>query len=202
MTPETYTDQYLGNDLVAQTSPTGAITLYSYNSQINLTEVEGLLGWVQTMAYDPANDLISQTTPITSTSAAVVHMTYDPFHRLLTQTDADGNATTFVYNGPYLRFVRPPGINPGTSYSVNGVGEVSLIDSSIGQQAISYDAAGNPTGVTLETFKGASLDGRGTLDTTTRQARSSPRSTPGATCRPASTRRTSQRGPTTLTATS
>ena len=53
------------------------------------------------MAYDPANDLISQTTPITSTSAAVVRMTYDPFHRLVSQTDADGNATTYVYNGPF-----------------------------------------------------------------------------------------------------
>jgi RHS repeat-associated protein len=163
--PETYTDQYIGNDLVAQTSPTGSIMRYSYDSQVNLTEVQGPLGWVQTMAYDSANNLIAQITPISSTSAAVVRMTYDPFHRLLTQTDADGNTTTYVYNGPLLRFVLPPGAALGTTYSYNGVGELTLVDSPIGQQAISYDAAGNQTGLVLETFGGQSLNGRGTLST-------------------------------------
>ena len=163
LTREPYTDQYIGNVLVAQTDPSGAIMRYSYDSRVNLTEIQDPLGWVQSLSYDGANNLIAETTPISSTSAAVVHMSYDSQHRLISQTDADGNTTAYVYAGSELRYVQPPGVTPGTLHSYNSVGELVDVVTPLGQQVFTYDSAGNRTGVILETLGGQSLNGRGTL---------------------------------------
>ncbi len=165
LTREPSTDTYRGNDLVAQSTPVGAITRYSYNGQLDLVEVQDPAGWVQQLSYDAATNLISQTTPITSTSSARVSMTYDSKHRLTSQTDADGNTTTFVYNGPYLAFVRPPGTGPWgeTRYEYNKLGELTEVTGPTEVKLFSYDAAGNQTRVLLKGRDGRPLNGNGTL---------------------------------------
>jgi RHS repeat-associated protein len=162
---ETYVDEYVGNVLVKQTNPLGAAVRYSYDSRVNLVEIQDPMGWVQEFSYDAANNLIRSSSPISSTSAAVVTMTYDSTHRLLTSKDADGNTTTQVYNGSSLGFVRPPGVTPGTGYTYDGAGNLTKIQTGVGQQVFAHDAAGNLTGVQLQTLKGVSLNGKGTLAT-------------------------------------
>ncbi|HEV7679379.1 MAG TPA: RHS repeat-associated core domain-containing protein [Candidatus Dormibacteraeota bacterium] len=172
---EAYVDRYLNNVLVAQTQPSGAITRYSYDAQVNLVEMQDPMGWVQQLAYDGANNLVSQSTPITSTSSATVRMTYDEVHRVTSQTDADGNTTFYVYWGPFLTFIRPPGAerNLGTALQYNWAGELVEVDSGIGGQTFSYDAAGNQTRVLLVGPQGQDqpgppgqpLNGKGTLST-------------------------------------
>jgi RHS repeat-associated protein len=165
LTREKSTDQYLNHVLIAQTFPSGAVMRYSYDLRLNLIEVQDPLGWVQTLSYNSANDLVQESSPISATSAAVVTTTYDSQHRLLTQTDPDGNTTTYTYSGPFLASVTLPGDTTPTTYSYNGLGELTKVVTPLGQQVFTYDAAGNRTGVMLQTFSGQPLNGRGTLAT-------------------------------------
>lgn len=162
-----YVDQYSNGVLVAQSAPWGGISRYSYDAQVNLIEAQDPSGWVEVLGYDAGNDLVSQSTPINSTSAATVTMTYDSQHRVLTQTDADGNTVTYVYNGPFVGQIRPPGSgnNPGTKFTYNKVGELVQILTPIGKQLYTYDAAGNQTSVVLEDVSGNPLNGPGTRAT-------------------------------------
>ncbi|MDT4911147.1 MAG: hypothetical protein QOC66_275 [Pseudonocardiales bacterium] len=162
---ESYVEEYVGNVLVKQTNPLGAAMRYSYDSRVNLIEIQDAMGWVQEFSYDAANNLVRSSSPISSTSAAVISMTYDNTHRLLTSKDADGNTTTQVYNSTALGFVRPPGVTPGTGYTYDGAFNLAKIQTSVGQQVFAHDAAGNLTGVQLQTLKGVSLNGKGTLAT-------------------------------------
>jgi RHS repeat-associated protein len=165
-TREPYVDKYLNNVLVSQTQPSGAMTCYAYDAQVNLIEAQDPMGWVQQLAYDANNNLISQSTPINSASTATVSMTYDPSHRITSQTDADGNTTVYVYNGPYLGFIRSGAGNQSvTTLYYNKVGELTQTVTPIGQRLFSYDAAGNQTGVLLEDLSGRPLNGKGTLAT-------------------------------------
>jgi RHS repeat-associated protein len=159
---EPYVDQYLNNSLISQTLPSGAVTRYSYDAQENLIEVQDPTGWVQQMYYDPSNNLVSQLTPISSTSAAVVNMTYNFNHEVVAETDADGNTTSYSFNNGLLQSAVEPN-GAVTTYRYNSVGELTMAITPIGEQAFSYDAAGNRTGVVLETPFGQSIDGRGTL---------------------------------------
>lgn len=161
-----YVDQYLNNVLVAQTTPWGGTSRFSYDAQVNMIESQDATGWVQQLGYDANNNVVSQSTPITSTSAATVTMTYDAQHRLLSQTDADGNTTTYVYNGAFVGFIRPPGTNnPGSRMTYNKLGELTVLQTPIGEQLFTYDAAGNQTSVVLEDLSGHPLNGPGTRAT-------------------------------------
>jgi trimeric autotransporter adhesin len=164
---ESYVDQYLNNVLVAQTNPSGAVMRFSYDAQVNLVEVQDPMGWVQQLAYDQGNNVVAQSTPITATTSATVRMTYDEAHRITSQTDADGNTTLYFYAGAFLSFIRPPGpeLNLGTALRYNRAGELVEVDSALGEQLFSYDAAGNQTGVVLHDLHDQSLNGRGTLAT-------------------------------------
>jgi len=163
---ESYVDQYLNNVLVAQTVPAGGVTRFSWDAQLNLLETQDPMGWVSQMTYDTANNMTSQSTPISPTSSATIHMTYDPSHRLTSQTNADGNTTVYVYNGPYLGFIRPPGpTTPGDTFTYNKIGELIQVVNPIGQQLYTYDAFGNQTSLVLETLGGAHLNGNGTRTT-------------------------------------
>lgn len=160
-----YEDQYLNNVLISQTNPTGSVMRYSYNLNLELTEIQDALGWVETLSYDGQGNLIEESTPINSTQSAVVRLTYDGQHHELSLTDADGKTTRYTYTGEgLLASVVDPGQSIPTSYTYNGAGELVRVVSPIGKQVLSYDTAGNRTGIVLETAGGRHLDGRGTLD--------------------------------------
>jgi RHS repeat-associated protein len=161
-----YVDTYKGNVLVRQDLPTGATMRYSHDAQLNLIAIQDPHGWVEQLTYSPANDLLQQSTPITSTSSANVQFTYDNQHRMLSQTDPNGNRTDYVFNGPNLGGVTPPG--PGsiaTKLVVDTKGLVTQMTNAIGKQLYSYDAFGNRTVVLEQSLPGAALNGKGTLST-------------------------------------
>ncbi|HUE09230.1 MAG TPA: RHS repeat-associated core domain-containing protein [Acidimicrobiales bacterium] len=162
-----YVDQYVNNVLVAQTTPWGGITRYSYDGQVNMTETQDALGWVEQLSYDAGNNLISQSTPISSTSSSTVKMTYDNQHRLVTQTDADGNTTTYQYVDEHLNQIYPPGagVNGRTQVTYNKLGELVKMVGPTGQQLYTYDSAGNQTSIVLQSLSGAALNGPGTRAT-------------------------------------
>jgi RHS repeat-associated protein len=166
LTDADYVDTYKSNVLVRQQLPLGSTMRYSYDDRVNLTEVQDPHGWVQVMAYSAANDLVSQSTPITSASAAVVRLVYDKSHHVLSQTDPDGNTTVYVYNGPNLGGITPPG--PGslaTRLYFDNQGLLTSETNALGRQVFSYDPFGNRTVVIEQTLPGTPLNGAGSLST-------------------------------------
>ncbi|HEX4161668.1 MAG TPA: DUF6531 domain-containing protein, partial [Acidimicrobiales bacterium] len=162
-----YVDQYLNNVLVAQTTPWGGITRYSYDAQVNMIEVQDALGWVEQLSYDANNNLISQTKPISSASSSTVKMAYDNRHRLVSQTDANGNTATYVYSGAAMNFIYPPGATTAgrTQLTYNGKGELTKMVGPTGQKLFTYNAAGIQTSIVLESLSGSALNGPGTRAT-------------------------------------
>jgi RHS repeat-associated protein len=164
---QTYTDRYIGNVLVAQRMPMGETMRYSYDANMHLVESQDALGWTSTYTYDGFGNLTSQSTPISSTQAAVVRMTYDGQHRIRSQTDADGNLTTYSYSGPWLSAIKPPatGNVQWTRFDYDGVGHLIDTVGPTNKRLFSYDAAGNMTKVVIQDLAGKTLNGPGTLFT-------------------------------------
>ncbi len=161
-----YTDQYAGNVLISQESPSGGTIAYSYDNQLNLTEIQDPLGHIQQMTYDAAGDLITQSSPWTAAANSVVRMGYDTKHRLISSTDANGNTTTYTYTGAVLTKVTPPGAAGGaTTYLYNSLDERTEADGPTGIETFTYDAAGNQTGYKLLSLTRAPLNGLGPIST-------------------------------------
>ena len=161
-----YTDQYKGNVLVSQESPSGGTTAYSYDNQLDLTELQDPLGHIQQLTYDAAGDLITQSSPWTTTANSVTRMGYDSLHRMTSSTDPNGNTTTYTYTGTNLTKVTPPGAAGGaTTYLYNSLGERTEADGPTGIQTYTYDAAGNLTGSKLLSLTRAPLNGLGSTST-------------------------------------
>ena len=71
-------------------------------------------------------------------------MTYDPQHRMISQTDANGQITTYVYNGANLASVRPPGPGEGaTRMTYDSAGLLLTTTTPVGTQVFTNDAFGN-----------------------------------------------------------
>ncbi len=161
-----YVDRYVGNSLVRQEFPTGAVVRYAYDARTNLVRVQDPAGWVQEMEYDTAGNLTLQRSPITATTAAVVKLTYDGDSRVLTETDANGNTVTYVYSGPGLGSITPPGGGAGsTRLTYNSLGLLTAVVTPTGRQVFGYDEAGNQTRVQAETLPGTPLTGAGSAAT-------------------------------------
>ena len=169
-TRASYTDTYApgaSNVLIQESTPWGAINRFAYDAHVNLTESQDPMGWVTQYTYDANNNLTSESTPITSSQSATVRMTYDQQHRILSQTDADGNLTSYVYNGSYVAQIRPPSIphGPGSTFGYNKLGELVQVATKIGLQLCTYDAFGNQTSIVLKDLAGHALNGNGTAVT-------------------------------------
>ncbi|MCW2620654.1 MAG: hypothetical protein JWL64_256, partial [Frankiales bacterium] len=161
-----YVDQYLGNVLVRQDLPAGATLRYGYDAQVNLTHVQDPAGWVQVMAYDLAGHLLSQSNPLGNGAAAVVRMTYDAQHRITSQTDPNGRLVTYVYNGPNLGSVRPPGAGEGaTRLFYDNLGLLQSVTTPLGTQVFTNDAYGNQIRTVDQDLAGLSLTGAGSTST-------------------------------------
>jgi YD repeat-containing protein len=57
------TDVYNDNVLLSQTGPAGGVTYYSYDSNLDVTQVTDPLGYITTMTYDAAGNMLSKTAP-------------------------------------------------------------------------------------------------------------------------------------------
>ena len=161
-----YVDRYVGNSLVRQEFPTGAVVRYAYDARTNLVRVQDPAGWVQEMAYNAAGNLTQQRSPMTATTAAVVKLTYDGDSRVLTETDANGNTVTYVYSGPGLGSITPTGGGAGSArLTYNSLGLLTAVVTPTGRQVFGYDEAGNQTRVQAETLPGTPLTGAGSAAT-------------------------------------
>ena len=136
-------DVYSGNVLLEQQLPNGATISYSYDSQLDMTGLQDPAG-VQRMTYNPAGDLLTQTSPTQGTGTATVGFTYDGAHHPTSSTDANGNTTSNTYSGNDLVKVTPPGPAAGaTSYVYNLLGEQLETDGPTSTELDTLDGAGN-----------------------------------------------------------
>ncbi len=166
-----YTDTYLHNVLVAQSTPDGTTTGYSYDRNVNLTQAQDPLGFVQQLGYDGDGNLVSQTIPVSGKTSATVKMTYNGVHQLTSQTDANGNTTYFRYTGANLTTIIPPTGPAGQiRLQYNRMGELITVSNAVSRQRFTYDGQGNRTGVLTDKpgplgFLDRPLNGKGTLAT-------------------------------------
>lgn len=162
----TYVDTYRNNVLIRQSLPTGATLQYSYDNRLNVIAIKDTTGFVQTRTYSATNDLLSQTTPISGTSAAVLVYTYDNVHRMTSETDANGNKTTYGYEGKNLGSIVSAGPSVAlTKLTYNDRGQLITTTTPIGIQSYTYDTAGNELAVFEKELNGAPINGKGTLAT-------------------------------------
>ncbi|MBK7611220.1 MAG: hypothetical protein IPJ15_08125 [Actinomycetales bacterium] len=160
-----YVDTYRSNVLVRQSLPSGAVLRYSYDARLNLTAVQDPNGFVQEWAFDANGDLVTQSTPLDSTTSAVVQFTYDRSHRMTSQTDALGNRTTYDYQGGRLTSITPPGGREGaTTFSYAGP-LLTEVATPIGRQTFVHDAMGNVVQVNEYGLSRSTLNGNGSRAT-------------------------------------
>lgn len=161
-----YVDHYVSNVLVRQQQPDGSDLRYGYDAQANLTHLKDPAGWVQLMTYDAAGHLLSQSTPLGGGASSTVRMTYDAQHRMTSRTDANGNVVTYVYNGPNLGSVRPPGPGAGaTRLDHDNLGLLVTTVTPLGRTVYTNDAVGNTTRTVEQDLAGAPLNGGGSTAT-------------------------------------
>jgi len=159
-----YVDEYRNNVLIRQEFPGGSVMRYSYDTRLNLVAVQDPNGFVQENTYSAQNDLISQRTPLTSTTASTVLFTYDKEHRLRSQTDANGNTTQYEYAGGRLHKIIPPGPEAAATHlHYNGLGLLTETVAPYGKREYRYDNAGNQVRMIERNRPGKSLNGAGTL---------------------------------------
>lgn len=161
-----YTDHYTGNVLTRQVQPDGSDLRYGYDASANLTHVKDPSGWVQLMTYDAAGNLLSQSTPLGGGASSTVRMTYDAKHRMTSRTDPNGNVFTYVYNGPNLGSVRPPGPGEGaTRLDYDNLGLLVATVTPLGRTVYTNDAYGNTTRTVEQDLAGTALNGGGSTAT-------------------------------------
>lgn len=160
-----YVDTYKNGALVAQETPMGGVTAYSYDAQFDLTEMQNPLGLIQTMTYDAVGDILSQSMPFSATKSAVTTFAYNASHQMTSETDPNGDTTTYQYTGANLTRSQPPAPAGATTYKYNSYGERTEADGPLGITTYAYDAAGNQTGFQLLNLSRVSLDGLGPVTT-------------------------------------
>ena len=165
-TTGTYVDTYRNNALIRQNLPTTETLQYSYDNRLNVIALKDTTGFVQTRTYSATNDLLSQTTPLSGTSAAVLRYTYDNVHRMTSETDANGNTTTYGYEGKNLGSIVSAGPSVAlTKLTYDNRGQLITTTTPIGVQSFTYDKAGNELAVFEKEPSGAPINGKGTLAT-------------------------------------
>jgi RHS repeat-associated protein len=148
----------------------------TFDSNGNTLSTTDALGIVTTYTYDSSNNLLTQSTPLNSSTNATTTYTYNSFGEVLTVTDPLGNVTTNAYDSHgNLTSVTSPKPNSSTAASVttfayNSLGELTSItdplshvtnmtyttagliatitDAQNNVTTYGYDAKGNRTSVT------------------------------------------------------
>ncbi len=105
----------------------------SYDGSGNVLTHTDELGHVTTYTYDAANNVISASTQLNTTTTVTTSYTYNSFGEVLTMTDPLGNVTTNTYdaNGNLLSVTSPaPNGNTAasvTQFAYNSLGELTQI---------------------------------------------------------------------------
>ena len=136
------TDVYNSNVLLSQTSPLGGITYYSYDANLDLTQVTDPLGNRTTMTYDAAGNMLSKTDP-----APLYYnqtWTYNSMNEVLTHKDGRGYTTTYAYTSAgLLTTVTDPDQNQA-SYTYYPDGQVETVTNPDQKTTTyTYDSADN-----------------------------------------------------------
>ncbi|MFJ4796331.1 DUF6531 domain-containing protein [Kitasatospora purpeofusca] len=145
-TAATYTTTYTydpGGLLTSMTEPVVGTTAYTYDDAGNLTTVKDPLGATTVYGYDPAGN----RTRVTDTGGSTTTSAYDPAGNLISVKDALGNETTFAYdkNNRHVKTVTARGnTSPERPFE------------RFYTWIYSYDANGNPTGVSNQAGGGSS----------------------------------------------
>ncbi len=170
----TYTDPnggqwkyvYDGDVLVEEINPTGAVTKYAYNADLDRTAVTDANGNTTTMTYNSAGDMLTKTAPLGGEQT----WTYDALNDVTSYVDGDGHKTTYTYNsaGDLLTTTYANGATQTQTYEGNGAlatstdaegnkttyayntqGELTSITSPLGEKTTyAYDGAGRLTSAT------------------------------------------------------
>jgi RHS repeat-associated protein len=154
-------DIYSGNVLVERVDPTGGVTRYAYDSNLDKTAVTDPNGNTTTMSYDAAGNILSRTSPLEAKQT----WTYDALNVVISYTDADRNTTSYSYDekgnllsttyadGAAATEVHAPttgaltsstdALGHTTSYGYDAGGDLTSMISPLGEKTTySYDAAG------------------------------------------------------------
>ena len=154
-------DIYNGNLLIERVDPTGRITKYTYDSNLDRTAVIDPNGQQTTMTYDSAGNMTSRTSPLGETAT----WSYDSLNDVTSTTDADENTTTYAYDakgnllsttyadGAIVSETHDPTTGAMTSftdelgnttdYGYDAQGDLASVASPLGEKTTySYDGAG------------------------------------------------------------
>jgi RHS repeat-associated protein len=153
--------------VVKSIDPLGNVTLNTYDSNFNLTQVTNALGQSETYVYNAAGEVTSSTDFLGNTTYFVYS---GPFNELASMTDANGNTTNYAYSsaGDLLSTTYANGTSESSSF--NPLGEATSYLNANGQPTqYTYNSAGQ---IATETFSDGSLyaytyDGQGNLLTAT-----------------------------------
>ncbi len=137
-------------DLYGATAETvdalGNVTLYKYDSNLNLVQVDAPGGLVYSYSYDTNGNLTSETDPLGYTTT----FTYNAGNDLTGYTDAKDNTTSYAYDSNQNLLSITYANGTSQQYSYNPLGEATGFLSADGNAiAATYNADGL---ITTETF--------------------------------------------------
>lgn len=134
-----WTDLYAGSLLRNHIDPLGEVTSYSYDTNLNLTDVTDPLGNDTHMVYDPHGNILSRTIGPVSES-----WTYNPDNTPATYTDGRGHVTTYSYYASGAQLKSASGPAGVTSYTYTANGQVETVTSPGNHVTrYGYDSFGN-----------------------------------------------------------
>ena len=157
-------DVYEGDALVEEVDPTGGVTRYAYDGNLNRTASTDANGNTTTMSYNAAGDMLTRVSPLGATKT----WTYDGLNDVTSYTDGDGHKTSYSYDGhgnlltttyadgssvsethePSTGAVTSTtdALGKTTKYAYNGEGDETSMTSPLGEvTTYGYDAAGRRT---------------------------------------------------------
>ena len=153
-TSQTYTYDSKG-DLLSAKAVDGGVTSYSYNAAGDLTSVTDPAGRLESYGYNSGGQEVQRVEP----DGSISNYSYTPSGQLAELSDGNGNLlVSYTYNAAGQLTVANMGNGASTSYSYDGLGNVTQIqteaaDGSVTSQLnYTYDVNSRPVTVT-------SLDG-------------------------------------------
>ena len=134
---------------ITVTSPDGVSMTTVHNAEGQTASVTDGNGNTTTYAYDQDGNLLSTTTPLTTTANQ-----YDAADRLIQTTDANGNQVAYTYdaaNRLLSRTVDPNGLHLVTTYQYDAKGrQISATDANGIVTQTTYDLAGQVVSQTVD----------------------------------------------------
>jgi RHS repeat-associated protein len=119
--------------------PLGNVTRYSYDSDLNLTQVNGPDDTTYTYTYDADGNLTSETDPLGQTTT----YTYNATNDLTSYTDAKGNTTSYAYDSQNDPLSITYANGTQQSFSYNPLGEATSFLNADGDAiGFTYNAQG------------------------------------------------------------